>query len=177
MALVLPGNSSGVQRIKETNFWVEKVSQLAPLPWGCGLLCRPSPPLAVVGLPRGFAAYSLVWTQKNFLVRTLIPFKDIPHIDGSVKFKHFSPISETSILQGGHWCTLGGPMSFPALGAFCCAELQPPAQTAIAVAAPSLPSGTGHVLSCSAQRVWQNSRWELKLLPVAQGIPLLKQNF
>ncbi|NXA22741.1 DOC2B protein, partial [Ibidorhyncha struthersii] len=55
------------RRIKETNFWVEKVSQLAPLPQGCHLLCEPSPPLAVVGLPGGFSASSLVWTPKKFL--------------------------------------------------------------------------------------------------------------
>lgn len=80
-----------------------------------------------------------------------------------------SPISETSVLQGGRWDTLGGPLSFPAVGASSCADLRPPAQTAAAAAGPSLPSGTGHVLSCSARWVWQNFRWDFKTFAYGPG--------
>lgn len=83
VALVLPGNNSGEELKKQT--CVEKVSQLAPLLQDCRLSCGPSPPLAVVALPRQFSASSLVVTQKKFLVRTLIPLKNVPCVDGCVK--------------------------------------------------------------------------------------------
>lgn len=125
----------------------------------------------MVGLPRvGFSLFSCVDPQK-FPSQDSDPFKKCPTrrwvCKASNEITLLSPISETSVLQDGCWDTLGGPVSFPAPGAPSRAELRLLARTGIA----------GHVLSCSAQRVWQNFGWERKLLPMAQELPPLKQSF
>lgn len=85
---------------------------------------------------------------KKFLVSTLVPFKNVPHVDWCVK----AQMKCSSYTFGGFPVLIAyglGSRAQPALKHWVCA-------------------------SCSSQWVGQNFRWDLKLLPMTQGI-LLEQ--
>jgi len=129
---------------------MEKDSQAAALPQGCRPSWDPSPPLAVVGLPTGVSASSLVWTPKNFLVGSLIPLKNVSRAGWCVKVH----MKERFLVPSPKpaYCRVGaGTPWWPRV--LPCTRCFPPRRAA---GAGTNGCRGGRVLGCSAQRVWQN---------------------